>query len=278
MSVAGFVFIVGLFGLYILSVGLPLWVAWRTRHGDGKIMGICVRRWVGFLAVIAAVCAVFLLVTQLPGLLADHDPQAPVGFFFFGLVVCALFPLFLLVGRGILAVHRILHGHWVNSFGMPEIIWLLISMGICVVVCVGVALHWYNAHLITEVSNPDASPALLRAIYAKTHYPWIDYRVQIKIAEHRRIPQDVINLIADSGGFGVRSRIVRNPAADAKVLEKLANDKDFWVRVSVALRDDCPDKLLEKLSSDSQDVVRRTVFEQIKKRKEKNENSKSVLQ
>src|ERR1035437_6974253 len=103
------ILVVFIVGLCILSVGLPLWVAWKTRHGDVRILGISARGWVSPWAVIAAGCAIILLATQLPGLLTDHDPQAPVGFFFFGVVVCALFPLSLLVGRSVLALRRILH-------------------------------------------------------------------------------------------------------------------------------------------------------------------------
>lgn len=275
IPVAGFVYVAG---LYVLSVGLPLWVAWKTRHGDVRILGICVRGWVGPWAVIASVCAVIFLVTQLPGLSADHDALALVGFFFFGVVVCAIFPLSLLVGRGILAVPRILRGRWVNSDGTPEIIWLLISVGVCAVVYAAVALRGYNTRLIAEVSNSDASPEVLRAIYAKTRYPWIDYQIKLTIAEHRHVPKDVIEMIANSSDSACWLRVAANPATDAEVLEKLSNSKEFWVRASVARRDDCPDKLLEKLSADTKDVVRQNALAQTEKRKGKNENSKSSLQ
>ena len=247
-------------------MGLPIWVAWRSRS-EGKVLGVAVPRWAGPYAIIAAVCASVLILFELPRVLADQDALALVGVFFFGVVVCALFPFWLLIGRCVLSFRRVVRDRQSKAGGQREIVWILRGLALLVVASIMMVMHWYNTRLMTDVSDPDALPETLRAVYAKSRHQWVDHHVEETLAEHPRLPKNVAEMLADSGNLWIRNRIAVNPSTDASILRKLSSDSEYWIRVYVAKHNNCPDDVLSRLCTDSQAEVKQAALDQMKKRK-----------
>ena len=250
----------------VLSIGLPIWVAWRSRS-EGRVLGVAVPRWAGAYAIIAAVCASILILYELPRVLADHDALALVGVFFFGVVVCGLFPFWLLIGRCLLSFRRVLRDRQSKAGRQRETVWILRGLALLVVTSMLMGRHWYNARLMTDVSDPDALPETLRAVYAKSRHKWVDHHIEEILAEHPRLPKDVAELFASNGNLWIRNRIAVNPSTDASILRKLSSDSEYWIRVYVAKHHNCPDDVLGRLCVDPQAEVRQAALDQAKKRK-----------
>ena len=140
-------------------------------------------------------------------------------------------------------------------------------MALLVVASLMMAMHWYNARLMTDVSDLDALPETLRAVYAKSRHRWVDHHVEETLAEHPRLPKDVAELLAGSNNLWIRNRIAVNPSTDASILRKLSSDSEYRIRVYVAKHNNCPDDVLRKLCTDSQAEVKQAALEQMKKRK-----------
>ncbi|MEI8062477.1 MAG: hypothetical protein WCH84_00265 [Verrucomicrobiota bacterium] len=254
--------------LCIVLAGVPIWLTWKTFFGNGKVLGVSVRGWAAPWLIIAAVCAVVLIYSELPGILADRDPQAPVGMFFFGVVVSGLFPLSLLVGRCVLTVWRVASRQRSNTRdGVPEFVWILAGLALLGMASILIVMHRCNTRLRVEVSNRAASPETLREVYQKSRHNWVDYDIKCKLADHPRLPNDIVELLASDLDFGIRNRIALNPETDASVLRKLSHDSDRWVRQDVAWRDDCPDDVLSNLCIDAQANVQQAALKQMEKRK-----------
>jgi hypothetical protein len=107
--------------------------------------------------------------------------------------------------------------------------------------------------------NPNWSGEEIRQMYREGASPTV-------IARNASAPQDLLEELARSQDYGIRSALVGNPAITEAIAQQLAEDAHHDIRLRLTYNPATPLAVLTKLAADGDDRVRRYAAEQIRKR------------
>lgn len=82
---------------------------------------------------------------------------------------------------------------------------------------------------------------------------------EVSAAKSSKTPSDILDILAESQIYEIRSNVAKNLSTSAKTLEKLSNDPDEIIRQIVAENQNTSGDVLRKLSQDEDDYVREEV-------------------